>query len=193
MKDNLKKIAEDNYIEVIDIDGMLRFTPKRLHTHILLEIQPTGLDDIFILLRHRDDKLTKKYKGRNVTREWVYAFLYTSAPLVLKIIQKNYIDSKEIVKVVYCTFDGDEGTIDITGYELCPEGCQINSLENKLLEYLEKILNGKKLRKLLYIFRGTERANFFSQSNSNQRLKNSTIETDFRGVPFRLGYEDPYK
>lgn len=69
-------------------DGrLLKICPKGVRTRVLLEIEATWGG--YKLYRHRSSDLTEKYKGRQITRDWVIAFLKNNAVVAAEIGADN--------------------------------------------------------------------------------------------------------
>jgi len=70
----------DGYVD----DGRLvKICPSDVPNYPLLEIELNGY---LRLYKHRDSDLTRHYKGRRVTVEWVKQFISANAPLAAEII-----------------------------------------------------------------------------------------------------------
>ena len=83
------------------IGELLKFTPKKVYTHLMLELEEvnkevyTQLDEqpsfqnYIVIYQHRNSELTTKYKGKTVSKKWVLGFLQTHA-IEAKKISENY-------------------------------------------------------------------------------------------------------
>lgn len=112
--DGLKKlmldIEDEAYIcdfEIRLLGGLLKFTPKNVYTKVFLEIEQSSAFQVdFIIYKHRTYELTKKYKGRQISKEWVLKFLENNAVEAGELVEENKNNPPKIRKPNY-----------ITGYE----------------------------------------------------------------------------
>lgn len=97
----IRPIADENGMEAFIVgskahyegdeywpDGrLLKICPKGVRTRVLLEIE-AGWGG-YKLYRHRSSELTERYKGRQITPDWIIGFLRNNASLAAEIAADN--------------------------------------------------------------------------------------------------------
>ena len=105
-KEYLARQKESEYYEIKILGGLLKVTPKGVPGKLLLELeQETGE---VCLYRHRDEELTKKFKGRRVSKDWVRKFLSANVELSKRLTSEHASSQKAERHREYAayTFDG---------------------------------------------------------------------------------------
>lgn len=99
LKTEIETVANDCFIEVRLIGGLLKFTPIGVYTKLLLVLEKKSpFDNAVVIHSHRNYKLTTEHKGKAVSTSWVLGFLKHNASEAKEVVRSEKRRQQEVEK-----------------------------------------------------------------------------------------------